>query len=230
MNKPQFHTIPLGIDNCYLLEGESCVLIDGGAPGQSRAFIKRLAALGIAPSRIGLIILTHAHWDHIGSAHALVEMTGAKLAVHTHERTIVEHGLKSMPPGVTPWGRVFGAVLRTFLPLITIQPARVDIAIGDDGLSLDPYGIRGKVVYTPGHSQGSVSIVLDTGEVFVGDMAMNGLPLTSRPDLPIFAEDIELVKVSWRKLLKLGVTMIFPAHGKPFPASVMERRLMETRS
>ena len=66
-------TIPLGIDNCYLLEGERCVFIDGGAPHQSRAFMKRMTALGIAPSKVALIILpTHTgiisvrcmHWSN----------------------------------------------------------------------------------------------------------------------------------------------------------------------
>ena len=218
-------TIPLGIDNFYLLEGERCVFIDGGAPNQSYAFVKSMAALGVAPSKIDLIILTHAHWDHIGSVQALVQLTGARLAVHTDERAIVERGLKSMPPAVTLWGAIFGVILRASLPFIVILPTPVDIEIGNDGLSLEPYGVSGRVVYTPGHSPGSVSIVLDSGEAFVGDMAMNGLPLTRRPDLPIFAEEIGMVKESWRKLLKLGVTMVFPAHGRPFPVSVMERRL-----
>ena len=221
----RIHAIPLGIDNCYLLEGERCVFIDGGAPNQSRAFVKGMAALGMAPSQVALVILTHAHWDHIGSAHALVELTGAKLAIHKGERDIVERGLKSMPPGVTLWGALFGVILRGFLPFIVIQPTHVDTEIGDDGLSLEPYGVPGRVVYTPGHSAGSVSIVLDSGEAFVGDLAMNGLPLTRGPGLPIFAEDIGMVKESWRKLLKLGVTTVFPAHGRPFPASLMERRL-----
>jgi hydroxyacylglutathione hydrolase len=219
------HTIPLGIDNCYLLEGKRHVFIDGGAPNQSRAFVKGMSALGIDPSNIGLIILTHAHWDHIGSVHALVELTGAKLAVHAGERAIVERGLKTMPPGVTLWGAIFGAILRVFLPFIAIPPSHVDIEIGDDGLSLEPYGIPGRAVFTPGHSPGSVSIVLDTGKAFVGDLAMNGLPLTPGPDLPIFAEHIGMVKQSWNKLLKIGVTTVFPAHGKPFPVSAMERRL-----
>ncbi len=225
MSSINIHTIPLGIDNCYLLEGERRVFIDGGAPNYSRAFVKRMAALGIAPSKIALVILTHAHWDHIGSVHKLVELTGAKLAVHRNERAIVERGLKTMPPGVTLWGAIFGAILLAFLPFIVIPPTRVDIEIGDDGLSLEPYGVPGHVVYTPGHSAGSVSIVLVSGEAFVGDLAMNGLPLTCGPQLPIFAEDMGMVRESWRKLLKLGVTTIFPAHGKPFPVSVMERRL-----
>lgn len=222
----KIHMLALGIDNCYLLEGEdACVLIDGGAPNQIRSFDERMAALGIAPSKVALIVLTHAHWDHIGSARALVERTGARLALHARERAIVEQGLKSMPPAVTPWGRAFGALLNAALPFIAIEPARVDLAIGDEGLSLEPYGVPGRVVHTPGHSPGSVSIVLETGEAFVGDMAMNGLPLTRRPDLPIFAEDIEEVRRSWRKLLELGVTTAFPAHGRPFAASAIEQRL-----
>jgi glyoxylase-like metal-dependent hydrolase (beta-lactamase superfamily II) len=222
----KIHTIPMGIDNCYLIESKQCVLIDGGAPGQSRAFVKRLAGLDIAPSKISLIILTHAHWDHIGSVHALVERTGAKLAVNRRERPIVEQGLKSMPPGVTRWGVLFGAMLRAILPVIVIPATHIDIEIGDEGLSLEPYGIHGKVVHTPGHSTGSVSIVLDTGEAFVGDLAMNAFPLTRRPSLPIFAEDMEMVTESWRKLLGLGIKTAFPAHGRPFPASMIERLLI----
>lgn len=222
-----FHTLTLGVDNCYLIEAEPCVLVDGGAPGQVRGFARQLEALHIALSRIGLIALTHAHWDHIGSARALVDLTGAKLAVHAHERHIVEQGLKSMPPAVTPWGRIFGAALRSFLPFIAIAPARVDIVIGDEGLSLEPYGIRGRDIFTPGHSPGSLSIVLDSGEAFVGDLAMNGLPLTRRPNLPIFAEHLAAVEASWRQLLALGVRTVFPAHGRPFAASIIQRRLVQ---
>ncbi len=222
----KIHTIPLGIDNCYLLEGEKCVLIDGGAPSQSRAFVTRMTSLGVAPSRVALIVLTHAHWDHIGSAHALVELTEAHIAVHRAERAIVEDGRKNMPRGVTPWGRVLGWILRAFLPFIRIPATHVDIEIGDEGLSLEPYGIPGMVLHVPGHSAGSVAVVLDSGEAFVGDLAMNAFPLTRRPDLPIFAEDIGSVKDSWRKLLQLGIKTVFPAHGRPFDVSAIKPRLL----
>ena len=49
------------------------------------------------------------------------------------------------------------------------------------------------------------------------DLAMNGLPLTIGPNLPIFAEDLFALKNSWRKLIDMGVKKIYPAHGKPFP-------------
>jgi glyoxylase-like metal-dependent hydrolase (beta-lactamase superfamily II) len=61
-----------------------------------------------------------------------------------------------------------------------------------------------------------VSVLLDSGEAFVGDLAMNALPMRSAPGLPIFGDNIQTVKNSWRKLLDMGAKTVFPAHGKPF--------------
>jgi glyoxylase-like metal-dependent hydrolase (beta-lactamase superfamily II) len=55
-----------------------------------------------------------------------------------------------------------------FLPFIRIPATDVDVVLGDEEVSLAEYGIPGKVVYTPGHSSGSVSVLLETGEAFVG--------------------------------------------------------------
>ena len=69
-------------------------------------------------------------------------------------------------------------------------------------MSLAGYGIPGKIIYTPGHSMGSVSVLLDNGEAFVGDLAMNEFPLRLSPGLPIFAEDMEKRRVGnafWTK-------------------------------
>ena len=101
--------------------------------------------------------------------------------------------------------------------------AKVDIALGDEEFSLAPFGISGKVLYTPGHTLGSVSVLLDSGNAFVGDLAMNGIPFHFRPGLPIFAEDLELVKRSWRLLLDQGAKVIYPGHGKPFRADIISR-------
>lgn len=92
---------------------------------------------------------------------------------------------------------------------------------GDDELSLADYGVPGRIIYTPGHSMGSVSVLLETGDAFVGDLAMNEFPLRLSPGLPIFAEDMQKVNESWRQLLDEGVKMVYPAHGKPFPAAIM---------
>ena len=72
---------------------------------------------------------------------------------------------------------------------------------------------------------GSISVVLDSGDAFVGDMAMNGLPLTIGPNLPIFAEDLSALKDSWRKLIDMGVKKIYPAHGKPFSIEKLMKKI-----
>ena len=69
-------------------------------------------------------------------------------------------------------------------------------------------------------------MVLDSGDAFVGDMAMNGLPLTIGPNLPIFAGDISLLKNSWKKLIDKGVKKLYPAHGKPFPVEKLVKKVV----
>ncbi len=95
----------------------------------------------------------------------------------------------------------------------------------DDDYPLTEFGIRGKIIHTPGHTAGSVSVLLDTGDAFVGCMAHNSPPFRLSPGLPIFAEDIERVKQSWQPLLEQGATTIHPGHGAPFSVDVIRRTL-----
>ena len=55
---------------------------------------------------------------------------------------------------------------------------------------------------------------------------MNAFPLRLSPGLPIFAEEIEKVKASWRHLLNEGAKTVYPAHGKPFAAQVIRKSLL----
>lgn len=217
--------ISLGFDTCYVLKNSGVIVLDAGQPKKGRAFAAGLGRISVLPGDVQLILLTHAHWDHMGWAAELKELTGAPLAVHEREASWVEHGNPALPPGVTAWGRVFMATLKLVMPLITIPSARVDRRLGDETVSLEEFGIPGIVIPTPGHSPGSVSVLLDSGEAFVGDLAMNRAPLTLSPGLPIFADDLEEVVQSWRRLLELGVTRVFPAHGRPFSADVIRRIL-----
>jgi len=219
------YTVTLGFDHAYILQDQGTIMIDGGAPKQAKAFSKALENVSIKPEEIQLIVLTHGHWDHIGSVKEIKEITGAKIAMHHREKEWLEKSLKPMPPGVTTWGRIFGRIISVFLPFIHIPAADVDVVLGDEEVSLSAYGIQGKVVYTPGHSSGSVSVLLETGEAFVGDMAMNKFPLRLSPGLPIFAEDYEQLKESWKLLLDRGAKAIYPSHGEPFPADIIREAL-----
>ena len=204
------YPIRLGIDNCYLLKGEGVIMIDGGMPNRANSFLKALERLSLKPDHIGLLVLTHGHWDHIGSARAIKELTGAPIAMHYADKDRLENGLKSLPPGATSWGRVFVRLMGVFMPLVHIPAADVDIVLSDAEMSLIDYGIPGKIIYTPGHSKGSVSILLDTGEAFVGDLAMNGFPLRFVPGFPILAENMHKVHESWKLLLDRGSKKSLP--------------------
>lgn len=219
------YQMSLGFDNCYVLRGQSCILIDGGSPGQGDKFRSNIQKLAMKPEEIKLIILTHGHWDHVGSAAQIKGISGARIAMHRREKDMLEKSLQLLPPGRTLWGQILVWFMSLIKPLIHITPVKVDILLGDEDVSLAEYGIAGRIIHTPGHSAGSVSVLLNSGEAFVGDLAMAGFPLRCSPDLPILAENMEQVRKSWRKLLNAGAETIYPAHGKSFPAEIIRRAL-----
>ena len=219
----QIHPIPLGMDTCYLVRDRGVILVDGGVPGKVKVFLKALAALGIDPREVQLIVLTHGHFGHIGSIQAIQTLTGAQVAIHKLDKHGLETGAVALPPNFRGWGlrgRITAPLVKLVAPLTKITPARIDILLDNEGLSLEPYGIPGRILHTPGHTQGSVSVLLDTGDALVGCMAHSAKYFRWRPGLPIYAEDHDQIRASWRKLIDLGAKTIYPAHGKPFPVDL----------
>ena len=224
-----FQRIPLGICNCFLLRGERTVLIDGGAEGYIKTFQSAMQRLNIDPKEISLILLTHGHWDHIGTLHPIQQVTGAKVAVHHKDQPWVESGRPEFPRGVTTYGKGMIWLSETLIHP-KLHPVKADIVMDDNGMSLQEYGIPAKVMYTPGHSMGHVSIVAESGEAFVGDMAMNAWFLRLTPGLPVLADDIHMVVQSWKKILPLGIKQVYPAHGMDFPVSIMHNEIKNFES
>ncbi len=218
-------SLRMGICNCYLIKEDGIIVVDSGTPKQGKKFLKWLRELSVNPGDISLLLLTHGHTDHAGSASEFKELTGCKIAINHREKEWVEKALKPVPPGINLWGKVCGVLFRIVVPFINFPGTPVDIALEDADFSLESYGINGRIIYTPGHTSGSMSLLLDTGDAFVGDLAVNGLPLRIGPGMPQVGDSADIIKNNWRLLLSRGAKQIYPAHGKPFNADVLKKFL-----
>lgn len=204
------------------------LLVDAGFPRHEKSFHRRLKEFGIRLTDIKLIVVTHGHADHVGSLQALKRGTGAPVAIHRREELLLRHGAVQIPPAITVWGRFLSLLFRSFSFLGRFEPVEPDIRIEDD-FSLRKFGIPGRIILTPGHTGGSVSVILEAGEALVGDLAVNAFPLNFGLGIPAVGENLRKIYLSWEKILSAGATMIYPAHGRPFPADHLERKLSRLR-
>ncbi len=67
-----------------------------------------------------------------------------------------------------------------------------------------------------------MSLLLNTGDAFVGDLAMSGLPRFRGCGMPVVGNDANTIKQSWRKILEAGAKWIHPGHGEAFRAEILE--------
>jgi len=191
-----------GINRSYVIKAGGCIMVDTCPSKGERAIEDWLRSIPVRPEEIQLIVLTHGHADHVGSALRVKKITGAKIAIHEYDKGMFETGNVAWPSAVTFWGHVAGNALKPLASLFRFTGTKVDVVLGNEGLSLGEYGIPGRVIHTPGHTLGSVSVLLETGDAFVGCMTHNNFPFRLSPGLPIFAEDLSKLKDSWRLLLE----------------------------
>ncbi|MGM0392753.1 MAG: MBL fold metallo-hydrolase [Bacteroidota bacterium] len=221
--KSQIFTLKFGINRCYIIKGKKAIMVDGGPPNKRKKFLKQLSGISLDPHDIQLIVLTHGDFDHIGSAKDFKEVTGARVAIHKNDRINLEQGIFNWPPGVTAWGNISRSLFHPLGKGMRIPTLKPDIILNNEEFSLREFGIDGKILFTPGHTFGSASVLLDSGEAFVGCMAHNGFPFTAHPQFPVYAEDTERLKESWHILMSMGAKTIYPGHGHPFPAEKMKK-------
>ncbi len=224
------YTVRLGTCNTYLIRGsKGFILVDAGNRNKEGVFSRHLRRHGISPQEIHWIIITHAHFDHVGSCHAIKHFTGAKVVAHEDERELLEKGIAVIPPGISLIHRMASYLgNRYFKNTFHFSPCSVDKTISN-GISLEEWGIKGRILHTPGHTKGSLSVVLNGGKAFVGDLAANYLPFGLGGYLPPYGEDIPQILSSWETILKAGAKTIFPGHGFPIPAARLLNALKRHR-
>ncbi len=205
------HMLPLGAANAYLLDTvHGLVLIDTGFPGKASVVIEAVRGLGKTARDLTDIVLTHAHYDHVGSLAELVRLTGAKTWMHPSDVPIAQRGSGFRPMTAAP-GLLRAALFRIFVrPGQSVEPATIDATIQDGNVLQLAGGLR--VVHVPGHCLGQVALLwVDRGILFAGDAFAN---IAGVGD-PLGFEDHAVGRQSQRRLTALDFEIACFGHGKP---------------
>lgn len=219
--------VPFGVVNCHLVIGEQgCVLVDTGVPGSHRKIERALKAEGRSLKDIRLIVVTHAHMDHAGSAARVRQLSGAPIVAHEGDLPYYQRR-KPMTYCETGWvSRLF---YRTGVIVQPYEPFTPDILLKDgQTLDLAPYGMAGRARPTPGHTAGSLSLELDSGDALVGDLLASGVLLgglmrTGHARRPPFEDDPATVSLQLQQLVAGGMQTFHLGHGGPLPAKEVMR-------
>ena len=230
MNSPEIIRIPilpLGLVNAFLIRsGHDCILVDAGIPGSERKIARVLARHGLTFGDIRLIIVTHAHTDHAGSAARLRQLSGAPILAHKDDADFYSRKtpMTYCPPG--PFGRFF---LKTPLPHQPYEGFVPDMLMSDgDQVRLADFGVEGVVRHTAGHTPGSIAVELASREVVVGDLVasgilIGGIAFTGRATRPPFEDDPHTVARELTRMVTGGAQRFHMGHGGPLGAGEVLR-------
>jgi hydroxyacylglutathione hydrolase len=189
--------------NCYIVGSSSTkqgIIIDPGA--EAGTILRTVQQMGLS---ISLIVVTHAHIDHIDALRAVKERTDAQFAIHKAEKELLSaapmHVLTSL--GLTPFK----------------SPPQPDKLL-NDGDHIDVGDLHFEVLHTPGHSPGGICL-LGHGVVFSGDTLFNfGI---GRTDFPGGSYERLMTSIHEKLMVLPDETIVYPGHG---PATTIgdERR------
>jgi glyoxylase-like metal-dependent hydrolase (beta-lactamase superfamily II) len=181
--------------NCYVVGSSSTMkgmIIDPGA--EAPTILRTVQQMGLS---VSLIVITHAHIDHVGAVRAVTEKTHAQFAIHETEK-----------------GLLLTAPMRmlTALGLTPVKSPPQPDRLLKDGDRIDVDDLHFEVLHTPGHSSGGICL-LGHGVVFSGDTLFKlGI---GRTDFPGCSHE-RLIKSIHHKLMVLpDETIVYPGHGPP---------------
>ncbi|NOT09411.1 MAG: MBL fold metallo-hydrolase [Gemmatimonadales bacterium] len=169
--------------------GIARVLVDLGWPGTMGEMRRALNRMGVPLKELRYGLATHYHIDHAGLAQELKQAGVPLLVLETQVGAI-----PLLKEHAKPQDKLLDITLHD----------NVTISLAESRAVLGELGIDGEILATPGHSDDSVSLVLDDGSAFTGDLthpAMAG------------EGDRELVAASWQRLREAGVVNVYPGHG-----------------
>jgi hydroxyacylglutathione hydrolase len=213
----------LGRVNCYLIHAEgNFTLVDTGGASNRKQLETELNTAGCQPGNLKLIILTHGDFDHTGNAAYLRGKYHARIAMHADDWDMLEHG--NMFYNRKSGGVLMGKLVALFSRFGKSERCKPDISLVDGDVLTD-YGFQGRVISIPGHSKGSIGILLEVGEtstglekvLLCGDLLDN----MKEPGLSGIMDDVPSASASLERLKGLGIQTVYPGHGEPFEMAAL---------
>ena len=202
----------LRIGRVYLIIGnDGLSLIDTSFPNSAQIIVSEIASIGYSIRDVRRILITHAHYDHIGNVAALQSMSQAQVYVHTLDAAVTRGEYlapRAAPHTLSYWRRPL-----VLAPLNGLEPAPVHREL-QDGDVLDEVLPGLITLHMPGHSAGHVVYWLPSRKLlFCGDVVLNisglGLPFQA------FTPDMQEERRSLRKMSALEPIILCPGHGVP---------------
>jgi glyoxylase-like metal-dependent hydrolase (beta-lactamase superfamily II) len=192
--------------NAYVVEtGDGLLVVDAGMPGSADRIVAFVRSLGHEPGDVRTIAVTHADIDHVGGLARLKALTGAQVAVYVDETP----ALAGTGPGKKAKGAL-GVVFSVLKHVVRVAPVEADVILHEgDAIS----GFR--VLHTPGHTRGSMTLHRDDGVVFSGDALLGDAEGRERPPREAIAEDYPQALASAARVRELGYRILLPGHGEP---------------
>ncbi len=192
--------------NSFLIEDDdgSLTLVDAGLKRAEKKVLAALAGLGKAPQDVTRIVLTHAHRDHAGGLGAAKDATGATVLAHERDAIYLQSGKPPHLDTSRPASRVMNRLRGSF--------AKVDVGSTFQDDELLPIGGGLRVVHTPGHSPGHVSLLHEPTHVLItGDAIFNVRGLRYSP--ATFCTDVRLSRETADRLADLEYDVAAFTHG-----------------
>ena len=210
--------------NAYLVLGSrGPIVVDPGSASaeDARRLDAALAAHGYAPGDAVLVVATHAHADHAGGA-ARFQALGVPVLGGADDLPAFQAGRNDTLHAIGPEAAVVKAFLGdqsfpAFTPDVLLEAAP-----GRASLDLSAFGVDGVAVRMPGHTPGSVALLLGSGEALAGDVvrggSLGGRLAPSRPVTHYFHDDPVRARGNVRALLHWGARRVYVGHGGPLDA------------
>ncbi len=210
----KIHQLKLRLSNAYLILGEKPILVDTGSPGDTEAIRSKLKALDIRFSDLAMIVHTHVHSDHMGSTAAIVQEAKCPVAYHVADQAVVDRATNGSLKGVGLRGKIMARIFSRS----AFQAVNADLFLKHD-MRLNDYGCDVRIIETPSHTPGSISIITPDGQAIIGDVIMGGIMggklFPHRPNYHYFADDISQAMASLDLILSQTHNTLYVGHGGP---------------